>query len=664
MEKNRLLILALFIFLLFSVLVAGFYNIQILEGKKWVEKAQRQQYLIVKEPFKRGVFYSNTGIKQGHPPTRQSFVMDIPKFHLFIDPESIPAPLRDEISDHLLASLGLSINERLGFRNQFDKQSRSRSLAMWLDRETVDLIQSWWGSYAKGHRLPRNALFFVQDYQRSYPFGKLLGQVLHTIQNRKDEKTHQGVPTGGLELYFHKYLKGKMGKRRLMRSPRNSFEMGEVIAYPENGADVYLTINHYIQAIVEEELEKGVKKSKAKSGWAVMMDPRTGEILALGQYPSFNPPDYQFHFNDTNLIEHTKVKAVTDANEPGSIFKPFTVALALKANGILLQQGKKPLFSPEEKIACSNGRFPGRSKPIKDTSLHPFMNMDMGMQKSSNIYMGRLAERMINTLGNAWYRKQLSQLFGFGEKTGIELPAESIGLLPTPGKFHPNGALEWSTPTPFSLAMGHNVQATSLQMARAYCVIANGGYLVTPTLVRQIVKTNADGIEEVLLDHTNEERTRQFPRVLEKELVERLVRSMRYVTKPGGTSVKADVPGYTEVGKTGTTEKIVNGAYSKRLHCSSFAGFTPAKNAAFVLVVTMDEPEYGYVPGLGKVHHGGNCTALVFRDIARRTLEFLGIPPDDPYGYPYGDPRRNADKIEWMAETRKLQEMYDTWNKK
>ncbi len=661
-EKHRLLWIALFIFLFFSLLVTQFYHIQILEGKKWAAQAQKQHFFIVKEPFIRGTFYSNPYVKKGHPAEPQRLVIDVPKFHLYADPESIPAPLKDEISDNLVAHLSLSLSERLQLRQQLDKPSRSRKLALGIDKETHQHLQHWWLAYARQYKIPRNALFFVKDYQRSYPFGKLLGQVLHTIQNQRDERTNQALPTGGLELYFNQYLQGKQGKRRLMRSPRNALETGEVIAYPEHGADIYLTINPCLQAIAEEEIEKGVRKSKAKCGWAVMMDPKTGEILALAQYPFFYPPDYQQYFNDPALIEHTKVKAVTDANEPGSVFKPFTLALALKANQQLLQKGGKELFSPEEKIPTSNGRFPGRSKPITDTSLHYYLNMDMGMQKSSNIYMGRLAERIVARLGNEWYRRQL-QLFGFGQKTHIELPAESPGVLPTPGKLHPNGALEWSIPTPFSLAIGHNIQVNSIQLLRAYAVLANGGFLVQPTLVRYIIKKDQQGCHHVIVDHTSEERIQSFPRILNKEIVDRLIRSMRFVTKPGGTAVKAKIPGYTEVGKTSTPKKIINGQYSELFYCPVFVGFTPVNDAAFVLAITMDEPEYGYIPGIGKNHHGGNCTAEVFREIAKRSLEYLGIPPDDPYGYPYGDPRHDAHQADWMDETRKLQEIYYKWNK-
>ncbi len=658
-EKRRALCIATFIFVLFSLLIAQFFNIQILEGDKWLEIAERQHYFIVKEPFKRGTFYASSQYKQGHPAEQQRFVVDIPKFHLYADPKSFPDELKDEVSENILARLGMSLDERIDLRKQFDKKSRSRKLAMWLDEEMYAGLNEWWQKFARKNKIPRNALFFVKDYQRSYPFGKLLGQVLHTIQSQKDDG--QALPTGGLELYFNKYLRGKQGKRKLMRSPRNSLEIDEIISYPEDGADIYLTINPVLQAIAEDEIERGVKKCKAKNGWAAMMDPYSGEILVLAQYPFFNPQEYQFYFNDPGLIENTKVKAVTDANEPGSIFKPFTAMMALKGNRELKAKGEKELFSIDEKIPTASGKFPGRSKPITDTSVSKYLNFDMGMQKSSNIYMGRLAEKMISRLGNEWYRNQLQNLFGIGVKTNIELPAESNGVLPTPGKLHPNGAPEWSVPTPYSLAMGYNLQVTSVQILRAYSVLANKGYLVQPTLIKKIVKKERDGTEIVLLD--NSKKKEKFPKVMDESIVARTVEAMRYVTKPGGTALKADVPGYTEVGKTSTTKKLVNGIYSERLYVATFAGFTPADHPAFILVVSMDEPEYGYIPGIGKNHNGGNCTAGVFREISKRSLAYLGIPPDDPYGYPPGDPRRDTEKANWMPETRRLQEIYIKWNK-
>lgn len=660
-EKYRLLWVALFIFILFSFLIAQFYNIQIVQGEKWAQQAQKQHFFAIKEPFIRGAFYSNPYIRKGHPAKPQRFAVDVPKFHLYVDSDSVPSDFKEEVAEQLAVILSLNEEGKTNLRSQIEKKSRSRKLAMWLDKEIYREINRWWQPFARQNKIARNAIFFVKDYQRSYPFGKLLGQVLHTIQKQKDEKTGHAHPTGGLELYFNSYLQGINGKRRLMRSPRNALETGEVISYPEHGADIYLTINPYLQAIVEDEIERGVKKSKGKAGWVGVMEPTTGEVLALAQYPFFYPADYQSYFNDPVRIEHSKLKTITDAIEPGSVFKPFTLAIALQGNKELLKRGKKPLFSPEEKIATANGHFPGRSRPIQDTRTHHYMNMDMGLQKSSNIYMGRIAERVVACFGNEWFRNQMLML-GFGQKTKIELPAESSGVLPKPGRLHPNGVLEWSTPTPFSLAMGYNLQVTTLQLLRAFSILANGGLLVQPTLVRTIVKKDIYGKSHVLLDNTTEERKKSFPRVLDEDVVKRVVQSMRFVTKPGGTAAKADVPGYTEVGKTSTSKKIVNGLYSERLYCPAFAGFIPAEKPALVIVVTIDEPEYGYIPGIGKNHNGGNCTAQVFRSIAKRSMEFLGIPPDDPYGYPYGDPRSDPKKEAWMNETRKLQELYNEWN--
>ncbi len=661
-KKKRIVVLALLIFGLFSLLIAQFYRIQIIEGEHWAKQADRQHYFIVKEPFLRGTFYSNTSIKPDHPEKLQPLVVDIQKFHLFIDPDSIPLEQRDAIAEFLVNFLNLSEADGRECREQFDVKSRSRRLWMWLDRSQKEEILQWWTPYSRKHRVPRNALFFVSDYQRSYPYGHLLGQVLHTVQAQKDEVTKQAVPTGGLEYSMNEYLQGKEGKRSLMRSPRNQFETGEVITKPENGADIYLTINHYLQAIAEEELEKGVKKRAAKGGWAVMMDPFTGEILALAQYPFFNPAEFREYFSEPEKLDATRFHGVIDSYEPGSIMKPLTAAIAMHANAVLRQKGEPELFSPEEKMATLNVPLKGRRKPLEDARKHSFLNMNMAIQKSSNVYASRLAERIIARFGPKWYRAQICDIFGFSKKTGVELPSESAGVLPTPGKVHPNGALEWSGPTPYALSFGHNLQATCIQIARAYAVLANGGKFVTPTLIRKIVKTKENGERIVLVDNTSPERRESFPRVLDQEIVDRVVTALKYVTKPGGSSSSGEVWGYTEAGKSGTANKIVGGTYSETAYCSSFAGFAPLSHPSFVLVVTLDEPKYGFISGVGKVHHGGKCSAPIFSVIAARALAYLGVEPDDPHGYSVNDPRYDLDKADWKKETRLLKEMYEKWN--
>ncbi len=351
--------------------------------------------------------------------------------------------------------------------------------------------------------------------------------------------------------------------------------------------------------------------------------------------------------------------------------KPFTLAVGLLANVELLQRGEKPLFNPLEKMATSNGRFAGRSKNLTDTHLHNYLNMSMALQKSSNIYMARVMEKVVERLGNAWYRKVLTDVFGFGEKTGIELPGETKGVVPAIGKKHPNGALEWSAGTPYSLAMGYNIQVNSAQMLRAYAVFANGGYLVQPTLVKKIARTDEHGQTEVLLDRSASSKSstgtltgsqRQCQPVLDARIVKEVVSCMKYTTKPGGSARRADIPGYSDAGKTSTAKKIVNGMYSETLYRGTFIGFAPVENPAFILLVVMDEPEYKFIPGIGKNHHGGTCAAPVFRDIGKRTLEYLGITPDDPCGYPVGDPRYNPAKADWIKECNALQELYKSWN--
>ena len=658
-DRKRFLAVVVGLSFLFCLLIIRFYQLQIVQGDRWKKEAISQHQCVVVEPFRRGAFFSNTSIKQGHPEESLPFVIDVPKFHLYIDPDAVPAPTKHSMAGALGKCLELSGLDQLALSQEFQRKSRSRKVATWLTREERDQIELWWKEFGKQNKLPRNAIYFVADYQRSYPFGSMLGAVLHTVQEQKDPKTGQALPTGGLEMLFHRYLKGKSGRRLITRSPRHALDSGTVLEAPQHGADVYLTMNHYLQAIAERELEKGVRTVNGRGGWAVMMDPVSGEILALAQVPKFDPADYSTYYNDPDLLDSTKVKAVTDCFEPGSIFKPITTAICLKASEELARIGKAPMLTPEEWVPTADGRFPGRTTPLKDARTHRVLNLDLAMQKSSNVYMARIIHRLVETLGEQWYRSALTELFGFGKKTDIELPAESLGLVPMPGRLHPNGRLEWSTPTPYSLAIGHNILVNSMQLMRAYAILANGGFDVKPHIVRKIVKTHDDGTREVLVDNT-----RVLPRkqALSPTVARRIVRSMKFVTKEGGTSKRADVPGYTEAGKSGTAEKIIDGLYSKDHHVSSFVGFAPATNPRFVLLVSIDDPEKKFVPGIGKQQFGGVSAAPIFREIATAALQYLGVEPDDPWGYAPGDPRRNAKRADWAIELEALKVEYQKHN--
>ena len=661
-SRKRLLFLSLAVASLFCLLLIQFYRIQIIEGDLWLKKANSQHHLALVEPCKRGTFYSNTTIKEGHLESPLAFVTDVPRFHLYADVTALSANSKAAIIKELSSLLQLSGKEKTKLSQQLDNQSKSRRLSSWMPPEKKLVVENWWNTFAKKHKLARNALFFLQDFKRSYPYGKMLGPILHTVREQREPTTHAHIPTGGLELSLDSYLRGKEGKRVLLRSPRNALDLGTVTVQPKDGADVFLTINHYLQAIAEEEIAKGVIEANAKSGWAILMDPYTGHILAWAQYPSFEPGDYSRYFNNPTLQEHTKVKGITDPFEPGSTMKPITMLICLKANEELIRRGKNPIFSPTEKVATANGSVPGRSKPIHDVRTHQYLNMYMAIQKSSNIYMAKIIQRVIEALGDEWYRNCLAEIFQFGKKTGIELSSESSGLLPSPKRKHPSGAIEWSKPTPYSLSFGHNILVNSLQMVRAYALMANGGYPVEPTLVRKITQTKEDGQVEVLLDKSHSRIDPTHPPLFSKESLKEVVHAMMYVTKPGGAAPRADIFGYTEAGKTATSEKIVNGTYSKKNNISTFLGWAPALKPKFVLMVVIDEPEWKYIPGVGKNQQGGTCAAPIFREIGKKTLEYLGVEPDDPYGFPSGDPRRDPEKAVWAKESKQLSDLYKSWN--
>ena len=635
-----------------------FFILQVVQHKKWSLIASKQHYFVVKEPFRRGTFFSNTSIQLLPPDHKVAFAIDVPLYHLYADVKTISRENVREICEQILKILSPSVKEAVKLPGEFLKKSRSRRLVSWVDENQKEHFLSWWRRFSKEQKIASNALYFLEDFKRFHPMGHLLGQVLHTVQDRRDENTLKAYPTGGLELSLNGFLEGSVGFRRLMRSPRNSLETGTVLKKPVHGADIELTINHCVQAIAEEELEKAVLRHKAKGGVVVMVSPKTGEILALAQYPFFHPDTYSEYFNNAQKIENSKMKAAYDVNEPGSPMKALTMAIALKANKELKKRGKMPIFSPFEKVDTHSSFLPGRNKPLMDVHMASFLNMYMAMQKSSNIYMAKMASRVVAALGEKWYRNELVSSFGFGQKTGVEFVGESVGLVPKPGKVDANGHLEWSKGTPYTLAIGYNLMVTSLQFARAYCVLANGGFLPELSLVRKITR-NVDGVEQVLLDRT---KTYEGKKVFDEDDIDTVVKAMKFVTKPGGTAVKADIYGYTEAGKTGTSMKLVNGQYSNQAHFSSFVGFAPAKDPAFVLFVALDEPKVGFIPGLGLNHRGGTCATPLFREIGRRTLAFLGIPMDDPFGFPMHDPRSDLTKADYVQENKKLTLLYEAWN--
>ncbi len=643
--RGRSLFVSFFLLFLFSTVLIHYYKIQVIEHEKWVKIAEQQHHFIIKEPFHRGKIYCQTESgKKG-----RCLVMDVLTHHLYIDPMQIKTENKKEI----IAVLE-DVLQKEDLHEPFYKECRFRKVVESISIEEKEKIELWWNQYAKKNKIPSNALILVKDYKRSYPFDHMLGQVLSTVYKNREEKSGRALPISGIEKVYDKVLQGHVGKRYLMRSPKYTIDDAKRHIEAKNGSDIYLTIHHEIQAICEEELKKGVEKVNGKGGLAVMMDPYSGEILALAQYPFFAPENYPEYFVSKEKEEYTKPKALTDLFEPGSLMKVLTMAIGLKANERMLEVGKAPIFHPLKMVSTSNQNFKGRNKPLKDVSFHKYLNMFLAIQKSSNIYPARIIEKVLEELGPKWYSDQLEQLFGLGLKSGLELPYESPGMIPVYGRKYINGKDQWSNPTPYSLAIGYNVMVNAMQMVKAYAVFANGGYLVEPTIVDKIV--TADGIEVKI-------PKKEKKKVLSNAIVEMMMRALKYSTKLGGTSSLADIPGYSEAGKSSTAEKIIKGQYSKNTHCSSFLGIAPAKNPKFVLIVVVDEPEKKFVSGFGTTHFGGKCAAPIFREIGKRSLQIMKVPYDDPHGFLPEDPRTIKEESDWFKESRELNSIYDQWNK-
>ena len=634
-----------FLIFLFSLLIVHYYKIQVIDHEKWLKIANQQHYLVVKEPFHRGKIFC----RAENDEKKSCMAMDVLSYHIFINPLAIKEEYKIEMIEFLSKHL-----DKKKVDDNFYKKSRWRKIGDYISLQKKIDIQKWWNGYAKDHKIDRNCLSFVKDYKRSYPNGHLLGQILSTVYKDRDETNGNAIPIAGIEKTFHKHLQGRVGTTYLMRSPKYTIDDLRMDELKKNGSDVYLTIHQQLQSICEEELMKGVIKVKGKSGVAMMADPYTGEIIAIAQYPFYSPERYFQYCSSKDEQDKVNPKAVTDCFEPGSIMKAITMAIGLHANEKLALKGESPIFCPYEMIDTKNTSFKGRSRPLKDIRDHKYLNMFLAIQRSSNIYPARIIERVLTNLGPKWYSSQLEEIFGFGKKTGIEVPYENTGMIPNYGKAYANGKKQWSSSTPYSLAIGYNILVNVAQMVKAYCVFANGGYLVDLTLLDKIVDREGD---EIIYSKNKGKR------VLSKNISDTVLRSLKYTTKSGGSACLADIPGYSEAGKTSTTEKIVDKMYSKDTHTSSFIGIAPTKNPKFVLMVVVDEPKKEYIEGFGTTHFGGKCAAPIFREIGKRSLSLLGVPYDDPYGFSSKDPRTVKDKADWYNETIYLNSIYDKWNK-
>ena len=425
----------------------------------------------------------------------------------------------------------------------------------------------------------------IEDTEvRQYLHGRLLSHVLGSVNA-------ENVGSAGIELRYNRDLTGVPGKIRGMKDARGHeiYDRRIETISPLPGADIYLTVDHNIQYEVESALKWGMEEFGAASGWCVVMSPATGAILALASRPDFDPLAFG------RASDAAKVNRVTNFTyEPGSVMKVITVAGAIDM-GLVRADTKYPTNRNDERYY----KLPGDGSHVWE----PMMTVGDAVVHSSNIVVGKIGSDMGPK--NLW---TYMTRFGFGTKTGIELPGEEVGII--------RDWKKWDKATWSRAPIGQGVSVTAIQMCSAYQAIANNGLRMKPYIVDKIV------------DYRGEEVYRHTPTPAGRPIKESTAREMRKimlgVASPAGTARRAAIRGYSVAGKTGTAQKVINGHYSDSLFRATFCGMVPASDPKLVILVTLDFDEKR------KFHQGGNSSGPVFRRIAIGALRYLMIPPDRP----------------------------------
>jgi cell division protein FtsI (penicillin-binding protein 3) len=459
-------------------------------------------------------------------------------------------------------------------------KKRFLPIARKLESEQVEKINKTLDTGVRKADLPAFAgLHWRDDQRRNYPYNTLAAQVVGYSNTEDDGKA-------GIELAHDDLLHGAVIRKRQERD-RLGRVYDEDEAVPERAApsDIVLTLDMGFQNITEEALAAGVKNAQARSGMVVVMDPKTGEILALANYPTFDPNAYS-----TAPLELIKNHAIQAVYSPGSVFKLITYGSALE----------RKLISPEAMISSGNGQITVADHTFTDSHGVGTVTYAKALAQSSNVCAIKTALQVGKDDFYGLVRK-----IGFGSRSGIELPAETAGLLKPVDKWHGDSLA--------SMSIGYEIGVTALQMATAFATIANDGIRVQPHIIKEIRHSNEEpkSVTQVQQTQVVTAATARDLRVMLREVV------------LSGTGRRAQLNGYTSAGKTGTAWKF--NANSKSIdsskYISSFIGMAPANDPRVLVAVVMDEPKAG-------ARDGGFVSAPVFKEIAQRILEEMKVPMD------------------------------------
>lgn len=412
-------------------------------------------------------------------------------------------------------------------------------------------------------------IYLQREYKRYYPAGEVTAHLVGFtgIDDQGQE---------GFELTMNKTLSGKSGSRKVIKDRAGHIiEDLEAVKVPQDGHDVVLSIDRRIQYLAHRELTKAVDKFKAKAGAAIVLDAKTGEVLAMANVPTYNPN------NPVNIQGKSRNRAITDVFEPGSTMKTVTAAAALES-------GK---YQPDTKIQTAPGYMSIGPATIHDAHPHGVLTVAEVIQKSSNVGAAKMALSL-----ERQYLWGVFNMIGFGTKTHIGFPGEASGRLRDYKTWRP---IEQAT-----MSYGHGISVTLLQLARSYTVFANDGELKPVSLLK--LKEPPVGTQVFSAD------TARYV----KDMLEMVV-------LPGGTALRAQVAGYRVAGKTGTTHKLGERGYEKSKYVGSFVGMAPASNPRLIMAVMIDDPSSGE-------YYGGTVAAPVFSAVMADALRMLAIPQDAP----------------------------------
>ncbi|MFL9709291.1 peptidoglycan D,D-transpeptidase FtsI family protein [Methylobacillus sp. Pita1] len=413
-------------------------------------------------------------------------------------------------------------------------------------------------------------VFMQREYRRYYPAGEVTAHLVGFtgIDDNGQE---------GFELHSQKWLSGKPGSRRVIKDRQGRIvEDLEAVKVPQDGRDLALSIDRKLQYLAYRELAAAVEEHKAKAGSAVVLDAKTGEVLAMANVPSYNPN------NPVNLTGgRSRNRAIVDTFEPGSTLKPFTAAAALDSGQ----------YKPSTLIDTSSGAMRIGKATIRDAHPQGVLTVAQVIQKSSNIGSAKMALSL-----EPHYMWSIYNQVGFGSVTRIGFPGEASGRLRNYKTWRP---IEQAT-----MSYGHGLSLTLLQLARAYTVFTNDGALLPVSLLK---------LKEPPVGH----------QVYTPETAHHLRDMMETVIQPGGTAPRAQVLGYRVAGKTGTAHKPGVGGYQANHYVSSFVGFAPASNPRLIIAVMIDDPS-------GGKYYGGTVAAPVFSKVMSGALRMLAIPQDAP----------------------------------